>query len=183
VETNPHAYAAGFADFLELQTLATLEVNLRNAGHTLSLRRTLLALGLLLRPVPASGQNMLEKGLSLPLPRDPLYSPFVATLWIELVARFLTRGDFEVALFVPQGPAAQAPRLQIGFSGGSPAILRAALDAQVGRHVFVDMNAADWVEDQVHSDYGVKKLSSYLEQPQLSMRQAMSTFGETFLGD
>jgi type VI secretion system protein ImpM len=183
VETTPQAYDASFSDFLELQTIGGVETMLRQAGHTVSLRRSLLALGLLLRPVPASGQNALEKGLSLPLPTDPLYQPFVATLWIDLVARFLTRGDFEVVLFLPQANSAHAPRLQIGFSGGSPAILQAALDQQVGTQVFVDLNAADWVEDQTQSDYGVKKLSSYLEQPQLSLQRALATFSEAFLGD
>ena len=183
VEVLPQAYEASFRDFLELQTVGALEAMLRQAGHALSLRRTLLALGLLLRPVPASGSSTLDKGISLPLPADPLYLPYVATLWVDLVARFLTRGDFEIALFLRTGPSAHAATLQIGFSGGSPAILQAALDAHVGRSVFVDLNDAEWVEDQADKDYGVKKLSSYLEQPQLSLRQALSTFGEAFLGD
>lgn len=183
IEVTPQAYDASFRDFLDLQTVGALESMLRQAGHATSLRRTLLALGLLLQPVPSSGSSALEKGLALPLPRDPLYVPYVATLWIDLVARFLTRGDFEVVLFIANRTGGQAPRLQVGFSGGSPGILQAALDPHIGGSVFVDMNNAEWVEDQVDRDYAVKKLSSYLEQPQLSLRQALATFGEAFLGD
>jgi type VI secretion system protein ImpL len=73
VETSAQAHDPGFADFLEMQTLGPLEAMLRQAGHELSLRQTLLALGLLLEPVPASGSSTLEKGLCLPPPSDPLY--------------------------------------------------------------------------------------------------------------
>lgn len=178
-----------FHEFVDLQTIGALESMLRAAGHALHLRRTLLALGLLLQPVPASGSNHLDNGLQLPLPADPLYAPYVSTLWLDLVSRFLTRGDFEIALFVSQpsaGPHAgdtAPPALRIGFSGGSPATLHAVLDPAVGRRVFVDLADSDWVEDQIASNYAVKKLSSYLEQPQLSLRQALATFGEAFLGD
>lgn len=183
MEAGPQAYEASFRDFLELQTIGALESMLRQAGHNANLRRTLLALGLLLQPVPASGSSALEKGLCLPLPADPLYLPYVATLWISLVSRFLTRGDFEVVLFLPSLRRSTPPMLQIGFSGGSPAILQAALDPHIGSTVFLNMNDAGWVESQIDQDYGVKKFSSHLEQPQLSLSQAATTFGEVFLGD
>ena len=48
--------------------------------------------------------------------------------------------------------------------------------------VFVDTRRADWVEDFVEQDYAVKKLSSYLKQPGLSLKQARDTFTEAFLG-
>jgi type VI secretion system protein ImpM len=185
LDIAPLAYDASFRDFLELQTIGSLESMLRSAGHVIELRRTLLALGLLLQPVPASGSNQLEKGLRLPLPADPLYQPYVATLWLELVSRFLQRADFEVALFAPQpnGHAGPAPSLALGFSGGSPAVLQAALDPQMAEQVFVDLSAAEWAEEHVQHDYAVKKLSSYLQQPQLSLRQAVATFREAFLGE
>ena len=183
LDITPQAYEASFRDFLELQTVGSLEAMLRQAGHHVDLRCTLLGLGLLLKPVPASGNRHLDKGLRLPLPADPLYQPYVATLWLELVSRFLRRADFEVALFVPQGNGALAPSLALGFSGGSPAMLQAALDPQVGAQLFVDMTEAEWAEQHAQQDYAVKKLSSYLQQPQLSLRQAVATFREAFLGD
>lgn len=183
LDTAPHAYDASFRDFLELQTVGSLEAMLRQAGHQLDLRRTLLALGLLLQPVLTSGSSHLDKGLRLPLPADPLYQPYVATLWLELVSRFLRHGDFELALFVSQGTDATAPTLSMGFSGGSPVVLQAALDPQMGRQVFLDLREAEWADEHVQHDYAVKKLSSYLQQPQLSLKQAQTTFREAFLGE
>lgn len=186
IDAAAGAYEPSFRDFIEMQTVGSLESMLMQAGHSLRLRRLLLALGLLLQPVPSSGSSHLDNGLRLPLPADPLYAPYVATLWLDLISRFLSRGDFEIALFMQQpatdGTAPAAPSLQIGFSGGSPATLQASLDPNVGRSVFVDLADSEWVEDQIDVDYAVKKLSSYLEQPQLSLRQAMATFGEAFLG-
>jgi type VI secretion system protein ImpM len=188
LDIAPQAYDASFRDFLELQTVGSLEAMLRQAGHPLNLRQMLLALGLLLQPVPTSGSSQLDKGLRLPLPVDPLYQPLVSTLWLELVSRFLRNGDFELAIFVGRGTseadaAASAPTLSLGFSGGSPSVLQAALDAQVGEQVFVDLRDAQWVEEHVQQDYAVKKLSSYLQQPQLSLKQAHATFREAFLGE
>ena len=182
LDTTPAAYEASVRDFIELQSVGSLEAMLRQAGHTLDLRQAVLALGLLLQPVLSSGGQSLEKGLRLPLPADPLYRPLVASFWLELVVPFLQRGDFEVALFLPRRAGMAAPTLAIGFSGGSAAHLHAVLDPEAADDVFVDPTPADWVEDQVRQDYAMKKLSSYLEQPQLSLRQAMATFREAFLG-
>lgn len=184
VDIDPAAHDAGFLDFLELQTVGSLQALLRAADPAVDLRRTLLGLGLLLHPVPASGVERLEKGLRLPLPADPLYQPYVATLWLDLTARFLARGDFEVALFLPQREAAGPPSLAIGFSGDSPALLRALLDPAAARDQFIDLLAPAWVDDSAdHHDYAVRKLGSYLEQPQLSLAQARSTFNQAFLGE
>lgn len=182
LDTSPAAYEASVRDFFELQSVGSLEAMLRQAGHHVDLRQALLALGLLLQPVLSSDGQALSKGLRLPLPADPLYRPLVATFWLELVTPFLQRGDFEVALFLPRREADATQSLAIGFSGGSAAHLHAVLDPGAADEAFVDPTPADWVEDHVRSDYAVKKLSSYLQQPQLSLHQAMATFREAFLG-
>jgi type VI secretion system protein ImpM len=84
---------------------------------------------------------------------------------------------------MPSRAGAMPQSLSIGFSGGSPAHLHAVFDAAVAETAFVAPMPADWVEDHVQDDYAVKKLSSYLQQPELSLRQAMATFRETFLGE
>jgi type VI secretion system protein ImpM len=181
IEPTPSAYDASLRDFVELETVGSLQQMLRQAGHQIDLRQSLLALGLLLQPVLASDGQSLSKGLALPLPKDPLYRPLVATLWLELIVPFLARGDFEVALFLPRREGAPHT-LAIGFSGGSAAHLRAVLDPDAAADAFVDPTPADWVEDRVRDDYALKKLSSYLQQPQLSLHQAVATFREAFLG-
>jgi type VI secretion system protein ImpM len=182
LDTAPGAYEASVRDFLELQTVGSLESMLRSAGHTIDMRQAMLALGLLLQPLLGSDAQALKKGLCLPLPADALYRPLVASFWLELVVPFLRRSDFEVALFVPTRPAAATQTLAIGFSGGSAAHLHAVLDPAAGDEAFVDPTPADWVEEHAREDHALKKLSSYLQQPQLSLRQALATFREAFLG-
>jgi type VI secretion system protein ImpM len=54
---------ASWQDFLEDQTLGALEALLRRGGHpTMDLHRAMVALGLLLQPVPASGVSSLDRG-------------------------------------------------------------------------------------------------------------------------
>jgi type VI secretion system protein ImpM len=192
IDIAPGAYDASYRDFLELQTVGGLEQILQSQHHQADVRRIILALGLLLQPVPASGSSQLEKGVRLPLPADPMLQPLVATLWLDLVSRFLSRGDFEVVLFLPQAArdvsssaaaGLAAASLAIGFSGGSPASLQAALDRRVGEEVFVPLTRPEWVDAFIEQDYGVKKLSGYLEQPGLSLHQARATFREAFLGE
>ena len=183
IDTSFNAYATSFDDFLEMQTVGSLEELLRAAHPGLELRRTLLAVGLLLQPVPASGVSRLDKGLALPLPDDPLYAPFVGAFWMSLVAPFLARGDFELALFVLRRQPGGGSELCIGFAGGSPATLQAIFDVDKRDEAFVEVVAADWADEHADDDYAIKKLSSYLMQPQLSISQALRTFKECFLGE
>ncbi len=183
IDTDPGSYATGLGEFLEMQTVGSLGQILRDAHPGLELRNTMLAIGLLLQPVPASGMSRLEKGLVLPLPADPLYAPVVGALWMDLVTPFLTRGDFELALFVARRRPDAGADLLLGFDGGSPATLQAIFDPDRVAEAFVDVVDADWAEDHLQDDYAIKKLSSYLMQPQLSMAQAVRTFKECFLGE
>jgi type VI secretion system protein ImpM len=181
---QPTAYDAALADFLDLQTIGSAQALLTRAHPEVDLARVVLGLGLLLQPVPASGSSRLERGLRLPLPADPLYGPFMASWWLDLVSRFLSRADFEVLLLLPQGPQS-APWLALGFAGGSAN----ALASQLGRieepdaEAFVDLLNPDWTDGLADQDYAVKKLSSYLQQQGLSLRQATQTFREAFLGE
>ncbi len=183
LDTETGAYDASFRDFLELQTVGSLQAMLADIGHELDVRLSLLALGLLLESIPGSAQQPIDKGLCLPLPADRLYQPYVATLWLELVSRFLSRSDVEMALYLPQPAAGEAPLMFISFSGGSPAHLSAMLDPRTVADSFIDVRRSAWAETHAEQAYGAKKLSSYLQQPQLSLLQALTTFREAFLGE
>lgn len=182
LEGSTAAYDANFRDYLELHTLGSTEALLREAGHTLSMRTLLLGLGLLLQPVPASGVQRLDKGLLLPLPKDPMAKPYVAALWMDLIAGFVARAAFEMVLYQPRPGADGSAVLAVGFDGSSARGLQAWVDPDCRAEVFVDTTQADWVEQYVEQDWGVKKLSAYLEQPDLSLRHAAECFKEAFLG-
>ncbi|HEY4317362.1 MAG TPA: type VI secretion system-associated protein TagF [Herbaspirillum sp.] len=180
LELNTAAYKAAFADFMELQTIGALDRMLFQSGFRGSLRQLLIALGLLLQPVMASSSSRLEKSLVLPVPSDPIYRSLVATFWMHLITPFLRRADFELALFLTK--IKDQPSMVLGFGGASPRTLHAIVDAQIGAEHHISFEEAEWIEDHIGSDYGVRKLSSYLAQADLSLKSAHDSFREAFIG-
>jgi type VI secretion system protein ImpM len=180
VDVDSDTHHKSFSEFLELQTISSLGGLLRDAGFEGNCRQLILGLGLLLQPVMASGSNRLEKSLCLPLPIDPMAQWQVAAFWLALINPFLQRADFELSLFVAKSQ--QRPVLVVGFSGASSLTLEALLNPKVAQEHFIGFDLADWVEEAVLSDYGVAKVSSYLEQPRLSLASARQYFNEVFLG-
>jgi len=186
VNSDPATYEASFVDFLEMQDIGALQTLLRQSGHArMNLHWVLPALGLLMQPLLTSSAHAIDKALALPLPRDPLYQPLVATWWMDLIGRFVERADFELALLIKEGPgpeADDAPRLIVGFQGADGGTLHAALDPQVADERIIRIDDAAWVEDQRAGDYALNRLASYLERDALSLQSASRCFGETFLG-
>jgi type VI secretion system protein ImpM len=180
IDLRGAAYQASFDDFLELQTVGGLDMLLAEAGFRGSARQVLLALGMLLQPVLASSSSRLDKTLLLPLPKDPMYRNLVAAFWMHLITPFLARADFELALFLTN--VREQPVLLVGFSGASPQTLHAIMDPQAARERQIAFEELDWVEEQADSDYGVKKLSTYLSQPSLSLKSALESVSAAFIG-
>lgn len=177
---DARAYDAGFRDFLDEQSLGSLEASLLAAGHPqVNLRQMLPALGLLLQPILVGGNVSVDKALELPLPKDPLYRPLVAAFWLDIVAGFLVRGDFELAVLIRNEAA---PRLLIGFNGADHQALRAALDPHEAGSFLIRVHDAEWVDDYLQSDYNLNRFASYLERDELALKTARKLFGETFLG-
>jgi type VI secretion system protein ImpM len=179
IHTTPEALDPAFQDFLEMQTLGSFEGLIAASGHQVSVRRILIALGSLLQPVMASESSRLGKGLTLPLPHDPLYRSLVASFWLDLVSGFLGRADFELLTMISQ---TRQPTLTIGFSGALGRTLQAAFDPRVAEQDNIALSDPDWAEDHADEDYALKKLSTYTSQEGLSLRTARDTFRETFLG-
>jgi type VI secretion system ImpM family protein len=181
LDVGKKIYETNFGDFISKHTLGSLNDMLNAAGHEVSLRRMILALGLLLQPVMASGSAQLEKGLILPLPAEPMYRFIVSSFWLELISGFLSRADFELAVFI--GNLSSAHQMVLGFSGSSAKTLYSVIDPHRGAEQNISIDNPEWVEDQIHADYGIAKLASYLEQPDLSLRSVLQTFRETFIGE
>lgn len=176
IELDPDdaAHQSAFADFLDGASMATLDAQLDGV----SLRRTMLALGLLLRPVRRSGVLQLSKSLALPLPRAPRQRYLVAAFWLALIAPFVQQADFELALFCLETQGAQL--LVVGFGGAAPETLLAMIDPQrAGQQV--DFGQTDWVEALAAAEPAVLKLAACLGQERLSLRAAHALFHETFL--
>lgn len=180
VDLGSKAYKANLGDFLELQTISSLESQLQECGFEGNCRQLILGLGLLLQPVMASGSNRLDKSLCLPLPKDPIYRCLTAAFWMSLINPFLQRADFELTLYITE--LNQCPTLVVGFNGASSITLEAVLNPAGAQDHFISFEQATWVEESISNDYGVAKLSSYLEQSRLSLASVKKTFVEVFLG-
>ncbi|MFC5473601.1 type VI secretion system-associated protein TagF [Paraherbaspirillum soli] len=174
------AYHAAYTDFLEIQTIGALDNMLSSTGFKGSLRHLVLALGILLQPVLASSSSRLEKSLVMPLPSDPMYRNLVASFWLHLITPFLLRGHFELATFFTR--IDDKPAMIIGFSGASPRTLQAIMDPRIALEHHIAFDDASWVEEQVNADVSIKKISSYLAQPNLSLKSAHDSFREAFIG-
>ncbi|MCH2219875.1 MAG: type VI secretion system-associated protein TagF [Dechloromonas sp.] len=162
-----------------LESLATLI----GASDVDSVRRIILAIGLLMRPALGQGNLAIDKEIVLPLPSDERNRNLVAGLWLYLLTAFLRRTMVELQFVIERRP--DNPRLIIGFNGSSPAPLVAALSPDTSVDRIIPLVDPEWIEEQaeVVNDYGVAKLSAYLAQPHVSLEQAISTFREVFLGE
>ncbi len=169
-----------FEEFLETHSVARLEQMLAASGARLSLRQAALALGLLLQPAMAQGAARLSKLLCLPLPREADARGAVGAWWLSLVLGFFERHAIELLLFVVELEG--QPHLVVGFQGASAAALNAVIDPAVLAQQGVFLDEAQWVEDEVDGDWGLRKLSNYMRDPSLSLGQALRTYREVFLG-
>lgn len=181
VSLGGRIFKPAFDDFLAGNTIDSLTRMLYTGDFTGSVRQLMLALGLLLQPVMAGGNSVqADKSLVLPLPGNGNYSYFTATFWMHLIAPFLNRADFELAVFITMLDG--KPVLVLGFEGTSTQTLLALFDPQTGNDQHISFNSMDWVETEITADYGLTKLSSYLMQPGLSLASALKSFHAAFIG-
>jgi type VI secretion system protein ImpM len=168
-------FDAALSDYLATGTIASLSTQLGCPSA-----RLILALGLLLQPVMHSKPRALHKSLVLPLPEDEAGRCAVAAFWMELVAPFLRRGEFDLALFLTRQD--DKPVLVLGFCSAAAETLRAIIDPQVGSEQQVGFADTSWVDEQLGLDVDVRALASYLDQPELPLRLARELFLKTFIG-
>jgi type VI secretion system protein ImpM len=171
-----------FSDYLDTANLQSFEAAIRENYPAFDLRQTVLAIGLLFQPLLANASTQIDKGVSLPLPSEPQQQTFAATFWLSLISVFLAKSSVEMSIFLPRGESIKQPSLLISFNTGAPDVLQAALDSRATPGVFIDLGSSPWVEEHFQKDYGLKKLSSYLQVAQLSLQHAKNAFLETFVG-
>ena len=170
------------AGWMERGTLASLDALLgsqRGSAHG-DAARLLLALGLLLQPVMHSQPAELHKSLVLPLPRDAQGRWPVAAFWLALIAPFLRRASFDLALFITQQEG--RPVLVVGFCAALVDTLRALIDPLVGAEQQVRLLDSDWIDEQLQFDADVRQLASQLAQADLPLGLARDLFMKTFIG-
>jgi type VI secretion system protein ImpM len=169
--------------FVRQTTLNDLADMLALANGSEALRRIILALGLLLRPVLGQGVVQIDKDLVLPLPVEECHRHHVAGLWLYLISAFLRRTAVELQLLIER--RAEHPYLIVGFNGDSPTTLLSTLTPEIMAERRLLLIDPEWIDQQaeITSDYGLAKLSAYLAQPAITLEQAVTTFREVFLGE
>lgn len=169
-----------FDAFLDAHTSASLAQMLAVGARRFSVRQAVLALGVLLRPALVQGGARMNKLLCLPLPVEPSLRACVASWWLMLVMTFFIRHSVELCLFVPL--TGGLPNLFLGFQGASPASLEAVIDPDELARQSVGLTDLNWVEDEVVLDVGLRKLSTCLQDPSLSLASVVQAFQEVFVG-
>ncbi len=146
-------------------------------------RRIILAIGLLMRPILGQGAVAIDKDLVLPLPADERNRNLVAGLWLYLVTAFLRKTTVELQLIIERH--SESPHLVIGFNGAAASTLLAALSPNSCTDKIISLLDPEWIEEQpdLSCDFGVAKLSAYLDQPAITLELAINTFREVFLGE
>ena len=162
-------------EFLALSTVGSLSGLLGMPAE-----RMILGLGLLLQPVMHSRPAALHRSLVLPLPADEVGRFAAAAFWLALVAPFVRRTGYDLALFVTCLKG--RPALVVGFGGDAAGTLHALIDPLVGAEQQVQLDDTAWIDEQLGIDIDVRALASYLEQPMLPLRTARDLFLKTFIG-
>jgi len=166
---------AAMTGFLGTQTVGSLSTRLGMAAN-----RLILGLGLLLQPVMHSRPAALHKSLVLPLPSEFEMRHATCAFWMELVAPFVRRSDFDLVLFLTHVDA--RPALVVGFGGAAAETLHALIDPVLAAEQQVRLEHNGWIDEQLGLDIDVRALASYLEQPMLPLRLARELFLKTFIG-
>lgn len=169
-------------NFVRRTTLDSLAAMLGSPGPD-RVRRIILAIGLLMRPVLGQGSVAIDKDIVLPLPSDERHRNLVAGLWLYLVSAFLRKTTVELQVIVERRSA--HPHLVLGFNGSSPVTLVTALSPETTADKIISLVDPEWIDEQpdMTGDYGVAKLAAYLDQPAITLELAINTFREVFLGE
>ncbi|WP_078122090.1 type VI secretion system-associated protein TagF [Thiosocius teredinicola] len=169
--------------FVRNTTLQRLAEQLTCDGRPVDVRRIILAIGLLLRPTINNAALRIEKGLLLPLPAESSQRDQVAALWVYLVSAFLRNTQTELQLLL--GQIDNRHCMVIGFNGASPRTLLSLIAPSASGEANLVLDDPEWIEEHhdLSHDYGVAKLSTYLQQPGLTLEEAVNTFREVFFGE
>lgn len=171
--------AHAYENFLTNTSVAMLADMLSLDNGTPALRRMILALGFLLRPLSDHVARP-QKGIAMPLPGNPSRLALVKALWLELVTVLLRGAALDLSIFSCMHDG--KPKLIIAFDGTAPSTFRALFDAHTAQEQFIEITESAWIEDVIHQEPAAAKLSGYLEHGGLSLRQMAETFREGFSG-
>jgi type VI secretion system protein ImpM len=167
-----------YRQFLGNTSLAKLADVLSSNMSTATVRHMILATGYLLHPILTNYAIPPQNAIALPIPEDLRSLAMVKSFWLRLVNVFLSRAEFELALFSCTNSGKR--RLIISFNGVTPNLFRALFDDELAQNYFVDVSESAWVDGHARRDSAGAKLSSYLNLEDLSLIHLEETFRQSF---
>lgn len=179
-EVDLPQFAAAYERYLASTSLDGMADSLDVPGDEATVRHMVLAVGYLLQPILTNYSVPPQKGLALPLPRDPARMALAKTFWLDLIGTFLSRAEFEISIFSCNHFG--KPKLIMTFNGVPPDIYRALFDEQAAQEYLIDIGQSAWVEEYAMQDLSSIKLSSYLSHNDLALKQLVQTFRHCFAG-
>lgn len=178
LDNLPTGLMTEYQSFCDTMSIDSVQSLLEINNKRVNFRQTVMGLGLLLQPTLSNHGGSLNKGLRLPLPNDEYFVPLVSAFWMDLLYGFTEHMEAEFSLLKSCGIGSN---FCVGFNGASSRALHAQfVDGVDESHI--DIAEADWIEQYLDSDYGLQKLSVYLQHPNLSLAKLKETFNEVFLG-
>lgn len=180
IEHSGAALSEAYCHFLENTSIASLHDALDISDNNATVRQIILAIGYLLQPILTNFRAPPQRGLMLPLPINSAWKTAIKTLWLDLISIFISRSTFELSIFSSNHLG--NPRLFVGFNGVTPVAFRDLFQERSDTSNVIDICQSAWVETRILSDPAMHKLSSYLQHKDLSLKQMVHTFRQTFAG-
>lgn len=178
LDNLPETLMTEYQSFCDSMSIDTVQGLLATNNSRVNLRQTVMGLGLLLQPILSNRATSFSKGLRLPLPNDEYYVPLISSFWMDLLYGFTSNMEAEFSLLKSCGIGS---KFCVGFNGASSRALHAQFVEDVSDS-HIDIAEAAWIEQYIDADYGLQKLSVYLQHPNLSLTKLKETFNEVFLG-
>lgn len=179
-DSDDISHPQNYRQFLASTSIDNLAQSLKLRDADTTVRHMVLAVGYLLQPVLTNYSIPPQKGLSIPMPADPLQGTLVKSFWLDLIGTFLGRAEFELSIFSCHHFGDH--KLIITFNGVPPNIFKALFDAPTADEHLIDIGKSAWVDEYAMQDLATIKLSSYLNHGDLLLEQVVQTFRQGFTG-